>query len=197
MMLYGIKKEKSRYREECLQKRRCIPKETKAEYERKICEHIINSISYKYYDTLLLYAALPDEPDLSYLAKKALSDGKRVAYPRCIPGTHDMTFHYVLDPSRLSAGSYGIAEPSSDLPLFDPEGQSCSVCFIPAVAADKNGYRIGYGGGYYDRFLSGFNGTLAAVTFSDFLFDKVPRGQYDIQADFTVTEGGILTVVKN
>ena len=129
MMLYGIKKEKSRYREECLQKRRCMPKEIKAEYEQKICDHIINSISYKYYDTLLLYAALPDEPDLSYLAKKALADGKRVAYPRCIPGTHDMTFYYVSDPAVLSAGSYGIMEPSEHLPVFDKCSLKCHHCY--------------------------------------------------------------------
>ena len=174
-----------------------MPDSKKAEAEHMICEHILNSVSYKYYDTLLLYAALPDEPDLFHLAVSALRDGKRVAFPRCIKENRKMTFHFVENLSGLSRGSYGISEPCADLPVFDPESASCSVCFIPAVAADKNGYRIGYGGGYYDRFLSGFHGTAAVVAFSDFLFDKVPRGQYDIQADFTVTEGGILTVVKN
>lgn len=197
MMLYGIKKEKSSLRCSCLQKRRAIPEELKAEFERKICEHILSSVSYKYYDTILLYAALYDEPDLTYLCKEALSDGKLVAYPRCIPGSREMTFHYVTDPFKLSSGSYGILEPSSDLPVFDTEAPSCSLCLIPAVAADKNGYRVGYGGGYYDRFLSKYKGTAAAVTFSEFLFDCVPHGKYDLQADFTVTEGGILTVVKN
>ena len=196
-MNYGVKQEKSLLREKCLQKRRAMPESKKAEAERRICEHILNSVSYKYYDTLLLYAALPDEPDLSYLAVCALRDGKRVAYPRCIKDSRQMTFHFVESLSELSPGSYGICEPSADLPAFDTEIASCSVCFIPAVAADKNGYRIGYGGGYYDRFLSGFHGTAAVVAFSDFLFDKVPRGQYDKQADFAVTEGGILTVVKN
>ena len=197
MILYGIKKEKSQLREQCLQKRRAIPADVKAEFDRRICENIINSVSYKYYDTLLLYAALYDEPDLSYLSKIAVRDGKRIAYPRCIRGSHEMIFHYVTDPSALSAGSYGIMEPEQDLPAFDSEAPSCSVCFIPAVAADRRGYRIGYGGGYYDRFLTGFHGTLAAVTFSEFLLDNVPHGKFDLQADFTVTEGGILTVVKN
>ena len=108
-----------------------------------------------------------------------------------------MVFHYVKDISELSEGSYGIMEPGEDLPAYDTEAPSCSVCFIPAVAADKHGYRIGYGGGYYDRFLTGFHGTLAAVTFSAFLLDNVPHGKFDLQADFMVTEGGILTVVKN
>lgn len=197
MTLYGIKKEKDQIREKCLQIRRGIPKDIKAGLERKICENIIGSVSYKYYDTLLLYAALYDEPDLSYLAEKALSDGKRVAYPRCIPGSREMRFHYITDLSQLGAGSFGIMEPPEELPVYDTGAPSCSVCFIPAVAADRRGYRVGYGGGYYDRFLSGFNGTLAAVIFSDFLFDHVPHGKFDLQADYTVTEGGILTFVKN
>lgn len=196
-MTSGVKKEKDLIREQCLKKRREMRKEEKAELERRICENVLNSVSYKYYDTLLLYAALYDEPDLSYLAETALKDGKRVAYPRCIKDKKQMTFHFVESLSQLVPGSYGIPEPSDTLPVFDSERPSCSVCFIPAVAADKTGYRVGYGGGYYDRFLSQYHGTAAAVVFSGFLFDKVPRGQYDIQADFTVTEGGILTVVKN
>ena len=197
MISYGIKKEKSELRELCLAKRRAMPKDVRAGLSRRICENIINSVSYKYYDTLLLYAALNDEPDLSYLAERALSDGKRIAYPRCIKAMREMTFHYVTDLSILSSGTYGINEPDGKLELFDTAALSCSVCFIPAIAADKNGFRIGYGGGYYDRFLSEYNGTAAAVTFSDFLLDTVPHGKYDLQADFTVTEGGILTFVKN
>ena len=196
-MIYGVKKEKSLLRAECLQKRRQIPEDLRAELQRKICESILNSVSYKYYDTLLLYSAVNGEPDLSYLAVRALRDGKRVAYPRCIKDSRLMTFHFIEDPSQLVPGAYGISEPTGDLPAFDPEQPSCSVCFIPAIAADKSGYRVGYGGGYYDRFLSAYHGTAAAVTYACFLFDKVPRGQYDIQTDFTVTEGGILTVVKN
>ena len=196
-MYYGVKKEKDLLRSKCLEERRGIPKEQKAELEYKICEHIINSASYKYYDTLLLYAALYDEADLSLLAKTAITDGKRVAFPRCIPESNTMLFHYVEDTSQLITGSFGIAEPPEELPVYKPGNASCSVCFIPAVAADKDGYRVGYGGGYYDRFLSDYSGTSAAVIFSRFLFERVPRGVYDVRTDLIVTEGGFLTVVKN
>lgn len=196
-MPYDLKIAKSSVRVEYLKKRRAVPKDKKAEFEKKICENIINSASYKYYDTLLLYAALEDEPDLSYLAETAIKDGKRIAYPRCIPESRNMTFRYVTDLSELSVSTYGIKEPGVDAPVFENSDSACCVCFIPAVAVDKHGYRIGYGGGYYDRFLSGFKGTLAAVTFSLLITEKVPHGKYDLKADFTVTEGGILTVVKN
>ena len=189
-----LKKLKSELRSEYLKKRRQIPAELKQKYDEALCEVITSSVSYKYYDTLLLFAALPDEPDLSAVAKKALSDGKRVAYPRCVAGERRMIFRYVTDPGQLCRGSYGIFEPDETLPAFDTEAPSCSVCFIPAVVTDKNGYRIGYGGGYYDRFLSSFNGAAATVVYSDFIISSVPHGRYDAASDMIITEGGIKTI---
>ena len=192
-----IKAEKAELRQQYLKIRRAIPKETKAEYDSLLCRSIINSASYKYYDTILLYAAREDEPDLSALAEKALSDGKRVAYPRCVPGERAMNFHFIGSTDQLTPGSFGIYEPSDMLPVFDPASPCCSVCFIPAVLVDRSGYRIGYGGGYYDRFLSGFHGSLAAVAFSQFVINSVPHGIFDLKADVIITEGGITAVVKN
>ena len=192
-----LKQQKSDLRQAYLQKRRLITEEQKRINDKKLCAAIVNSVSYKYYDTLLFYAAKPDEPDLSEAAKKALSDGKRVAYPRCVPGERRMVFHYITGLEQLKSGSYGIMEPDETNPVFDPGATSCSVCFIPAVITDKNGYRIGYGGGYYDRFLSAYGGASATVVYSDFIVKSVPHGKYDAAADMIITEGGITRIVKN
>ena len=71
------------------------------------------------------------------------------------------------------------------------------VIIVPALSVDRNGNRLGYGGGYYDRFLSGFHGSLAAVAFSQFVINSVPHGIFDLKADVIITEGGITAVVKN
>ena len=191
-----LKKLKGDLRSEYLQKRRQIKAKLKQEYDKKLCDVITNSVSYKYYDTLLLFAALPDEPDLSAVALKALSDGKRVAYPRCVKGERKMIFRYVTDLKQLCRGSFGISEPDEALPAFDTDAVSCSVCFIPAVITDGFGYRIGYGGGYYDRFLSRYNGATATVVYSDFIVSSVPHGKYDVASDMIITEGGIIRIVK-
>ena len=193
--MYDIKRYKSELREEYLNKRRAIPADLKRELDKKICANILNSVSYKYYDTVLLFAALPDEPDLSAVAVKALADGKRVAYPRCIPGSRDMRFHYITGLSQLIRGSYNISEPDEAYPVFDTDSPSCSLCCVPAVAVDGQGYRVGYGGGYYDRFLSVYNGASAAVVYSDFIIQSVPHGKYDKKADMIITEGGIIRIV--
>ena len=194
--MYDLKLEKSNLRKKSLEIRRAIPRGEKEALDRRICLNIAGSASYKYYDTILLYAALPDEPDLSELAVRALSDGKRIAYPRCIPGGRLMEFRCVSSLAELTPGRFGINEPSEDAPAFDPSVSSCSLCLVPAVSADKNGYRIGYGGGYYDRFLSSYSGTVCTVVYSALLTTSVPHGKYDLRADVIVTEGGINAVVK-
>ena len=64
---------------------------------------------------------------------------------------------------------------------------------IPAVAWDKKGFRLGSGGGYYDRFLSGFAGAKAGLAYEEDILDSLPRGRYDIRSDFIVTEKGVRT----
>ena len=195
--MYGLKIEKSAIRETYLEKRNRIPQEEKRALEEALCVHFLQSASYKYYDTLLLYSPMPGEINVTGIAEKALSDGKRVAYPRCIPGTRLMNFHFVASTDLFSRGSYGISEPPADAPVYDVNGKGCAVCLIPAIVFDKYGYRIGYGGGYYDRFLSRFTGTLAGVAFSDFIVDRLPHGRFDLRADTIFTEGGAVPVEKD
>ena len=83
-----------------------------------------------------------------------------------------------------------IPEPPSDLPTFEPKGHC--VCIVPGLAFDKNGYRIGYGKGYYDRFLKDFNGTKIGLCRCDFLKDALPVNEFDHKVDMIITEKGII-----
>ena len=66
-----------------------------------------------------------------------------------------------------------------------------SSAFIPGIVYDKKGYRIGYGGGYYDRYLSSFKGTKVGVAYTDFIANSVPHGRFDLAVDVLITERGI------
>lgn len=195
--MYGLKNAKTAIRETYLQKRRDMPADEKRMKEELLCQYFLRSASYRYYDTLLLYSPKPEEIDITPIAVKALSDGKRVAYPRCIHGTRLMDFHFVSDTDLNEKNCFGIKEPPADSPKYDPECPGCAVCLIPAIVFDRHGYRIGYGGGYYDRFLSRFTGTMAGVIFSDFITDSLPHGKFDLCADTIFTEGGAVPVEKN
>jgi 5-formyltetrahydrofolate cyclo-ligase len=84
-------------------------------------------------------------------------------------------------------------EPDAALPAFTPETAESQnvVCIVPAVVFDKKGFRIGYGGGYYDRYLAGFRGTKIGFAYRDFIVNSVPHGRFDLTVDVMITERGL------
>lgn len=189
--MYEIKRQKNEIREKYKPLRAALDREAKARMDEKICANFLSLATYRYASVLLLYAPKRDEINILPIAEQALRDGKKIVFPRCLADSHEMTYHYVNDLSELTPGTYGIPEPSEDSPLFEKESGMPAVCLIPALVYDKAGYRLGYGKGYYDRYLSDFNGAKAGIIYSDFILDEIPRGRFDLAVDFLVTEKGI------
>lgn len=195
--MYEIRNIKNRIRAEYRAARRAIPAAKRAEADEALCRFFLNSASYRYYDTLLLYCATPEEADLSGIARQALADGKRVAYPRCEPKTRKMCYYRVASLDELVRGSFGLREPPETAEKITPEEADRCVCLIPAVVFDRRGYRVGYGMGYYDRFLSVFRCARVGVAYSEFILKSVPHGKFDVRADVLLTQGGFVSVEKN
>ena len=86
----------------------------------------------------------------------------------------------------------GIYEPREGLEEYVPSQQS--ICIVPAVVFDKEGYRIGYGKGFYDRFLSNFTGVKVGLVYSNMILPKVPRGRFDKHVDIIISERGVVAV---
>jgi 5-formyltetrahydrofolate cyclo-ligase len=191
--MYEIRKHKTEIREYYLEKRHTLDNDLRAQNNEKICRNMISSATYRYADVLLMYYPKPDEIDIRPIAEAALAAGKRVAFPRCNPEDHTMIFYYVNSLDELTPGSYNIMEPSDELPAFDvSEAENCNVaCVVPAVVFDKKGFRIGYGGGYYDRYLAGFRGTKLGLVYRDFIVNSVPHGRFDLTVDVMITERGL------
>ena len=191
--MYEIRKHKTEIREYYLEKRRTLDNDLRAQNNEKICHNMISSATYRYADVLLMYYPKPDEIDIRPIAEAALAAGKKVAFPRCNPEDHTMIFYYVSSLDELTPGSYNIMEPSDELPAFDvSEAETCNVaCIVPAVVFDKKGFRIGYGGGYYDRYLAGFRGTKLGLVYRDFIVNSVPHGRFDLTVDVMITERGL------
>lgn len=189
--MYEIRRRKNEIREKYRAKRLAIDPESKAKMDFKICETFLASATYRYAAVLLLYSPKSDEVNVLPIAEKAFADGKKVAFPRCVPGTHDMNFHFVENLSVLERGSYGLLEPAENLPIYDRTSPEPAACVVPALVYDKKGYRLGYGKGYYDRYLGTFTGSKVGLIYNSFIIDEVPRGRFDLSADFIVTERGI------
>ncbi len=189
----NLKDEKKRLREELLSLRMKISDDERAKAEKAIVSKLLSLASYRFAETVLLYYPIKGEISLLPLAEAALKSGKKVAFPLCDGENSTMTYHTVSSLSELKSGTYGIPEPNGNLPTYVPSPEKHDLLIIPAVCFDKNGYRVGYGKGYYDRYLTSFGGTSVGVTFDKLLVDSVPRGRYDRRAAIVVTEKGVFT----
>ena len=139
------------------------------------------------------YYPLKNEVDIRPALEKLLKkEGRRVYLPRCVKGSQGLMDYYEISSlSDLEEGSFGVMEPKAECRIEKDFSQN-TVCIVPAIAYDKEGHRIGYGKGYYDRFLRGFKGTKIGVVFSELVFDCLPRGKYDNAVDIIITEKGVV-----
>lgn len=189
----GLKFEKNQIREEVLNKRLNIPSDLRENADRRMCDRLFSLASFRFAETVLLYFPIKCEPDVLKAVDRIISAGKRIAFPKCYPETSFMQYKYVNSVSELCEGTYGIMEPDEKAENYEPSEFKHDICIVPAVCFDKHGYRIGYGKGYYDRFLSKFGGTSIGFTMNTLLFDVLPKGKYDKSVDLIVTEKGVIT----
>jgi len=189
--MYYLKQEKDKIRSVYLEKRALLPSEFTEKASLSVCRRIATLISYRYSDTVLLYCPIESELNILPLFDIAKADKKRIAFPKCRKQTRTMKYYYVNELSELTSGAFGIREPSDTEEEFDNRNSDRAICIIPALVYDKYGYRLGYGGGYYDRFLQSFRGTKIGTGFSDFILDKIPHSRYDAKCDVLVTEKGV------
>lgn len=192
-----IKKEKDDIRKKYIEIRNSIDSEKKARRDAKICRSAISLASYRFAECVLMYAPTGSEADIMPIAEDALQKGKRVAFPRCNTENHTMKYHFISSLDELVPDSYGIREPSEDLPVYDPESDVPAICFVPGLVYDRQGCRLGYGKGFYDRYLSAFKGNIVGVIYSDFIIPRVPRGRFDVMINILLTEKGVTVTGEN
>lgn len=195
MQVFELREEKIKIREKYKKLRRDINGEDKKEFDRRICERFLSCVSYRYCDTVLMYSPIRDEINVDAIAEAAFRDGKKVAYPRCVPGTNKMNFYFVKSLDELQKGSYGIPEPPETNEKYNKKDAGSAVCLVPAVVYDKSGYRLGYGKGYYDRYLGNFSGSVIGIIYKELITDSLPKGKFDVRANALITEEGVCSVV--
>ncbi len=196
MLSEKIRQQKKELRVALKAKRKQIAADIKKQLDEDICNNILNSVSYKYADVVLMFYPAEYEIDVLRVFEKALQDGKRVAFPKCV-SKGVMKFYFVSTKKDLIKGSYGILEPKDTREQYSPDVAVHPLCIVPCLCAFIDGKRLGYGGGYYDRFLSCFEGISMCVQYEDFLFEQIPFDKrYDKKADIIVTEKAVYVVGK-
>ena len=179
---------KKELRSELLQRRRSMDKNTRQKSDSMIYNNIVRLPQIRTAENFLCYISTDIEVDTRQLVTALISDKKKVYAPRC--KGKEMRFFRIADLSELKAGAFGIPEPTGG---EEPDNFSASLCIVPALSFDENGYRLGYGGGYYDRFLREYDGISVGICYDDFL-GEVPREEHDLPVDILVTETKILNL---
>ncbi|MBR3900894.1 MAG: 5-formyltetrahydrofolate cyclo-ligase [Ruminococcus sp.] len=138
-------------------------------------------------DTVLIFASHRSEPSTWEFAQYLLDKGISIAYPKC-GDDGVMTFFKVKTLDKLHIGKYGIPEPEGSI-MDIPQITDKTVCIVPGLAFTVDGRRIGYGGGYYDRFLSKYPSIMTiAPIYEKCIAEDIPTLEHDIKVKAIVTE---------
>ena len=185
----NTKDEKKALRAKYRAEREKLTPEERAPMDARLCEVIAACASDRYAEVSLGYVPFGFEVNITPLLQRVLDDGKRLALPRTY-GRGEMTFRFVSSLDALTPGTYGIPEPPEDCPAY--QGSPATLCLVPGIVYDRNGRRIGYGGGYYDRFLRAYPVTALGVIYRQFVLPTLPLGRYDHAVSALATDRGIL-----
>ncbi len=161
----------------------------KEEKSLEICNIFLNSDTYKNADIVLCYSSVNDEVNTDLIIKKSLKDGKITALPRCINNNGVMKYFVINSVSDVKKGMFGISEP--DINCKELIDFNNSVCIVPALSFDKHGYRLGYGKGFYDRFLENYSFISVGLCYNDLIVSNLPKNEFDRKVDAVISENGI------
>lgn len=185
----SIKEEKAALRGEIKRRVAALSKEEIKRQSASACKLAAGLIAFKNARTILSYRALPGECDPAELVKAAASMGKNVAYPVC-SGDGGLELYIPSDGSCFVRGAYGITEPDrerSERITID----RIELIIVPGLAFGRDLYRLGRGGGYYDRLLGGASAFRLGLALKEQITERVPRENWDAKMDAVACEFGI------
>jgi 5-formyltetrahydrofolate cyclo-ligase len=165
--------------------RKSIPQDKKHKADIEIISRFLMTKEYSDAELVLCYVSQKDEIDTTTLIYSALANGKKVGVPKCCGDMID--FYYIDSLDDLVVGSYGILE---------PDVKKCkrinnftnSVLVAPGLGFSPDGNRIGYGKGYYDRFLANYKGTVVGLSYYNLVKLNIPTEETDCKINILITE---------
>ncbi|MBD3615815.1 MAG: 5-formyltetrahydrofolate cyclo-ligase [Gracilimonas sp.] len=183
----SVQEEKQKLRDKVLAKRQQLSEQQWLNKSNQIIQSLVDSDVYKKSGVIHTYVSMNERREVctDNLLIHLFDDKKRVVVP--ITNFSDNTLsHSEIDAeNELVANNWGVREPKTINPV---EISEIDLIIVPMAAADKDGNRLGYGRGFYDRFLDMTEATKIGLTFDKFLFDKVPVEEFDVKLDVIITE---------
>ncbi|SCG83897.1 5-formyltetrahydrofolate cyclo-ligase [Proteiniborus sp. DW1] len=190
--------DKRALRSEILSKRKALSKEEVNKKSSAISNLLFSTEQYKKSKYIMCYIDFRNEVRTEEIIRMALNEDKNIIIPISIVETKQLVLSQLLDYDKeLESGTYGILEPKKEF-IREVNPELIDLVLMPGVAFDRRGYRIGYGGGYYDRFLTRIVDSVPkiALAFDLQLVPHVRKGRYDIPVDYIITEKEIIKASK-
>ena len=185
--------EKQRLREERLAAREALSEKERSVLDDRITQKLLVTCEYAEATSVLTYGSVLSEVSTRMFIEYALRDGKTVAVPRCLPG-HCLEFVAIASLEQLVAAPFNLLEPVKELPAVTEDQKNNSICIVPALLVDTKGDRLGYGAGFYDRFLSTYPGKKICLAYQQNLSrTMLPHTALDVAVDMVITESEVLT----
>lgn len=189
--IIDIRPIKKQLRADCKKSRKELDKKRKELLDKKINAKLLNLWATREAKTVLVYISTEIEVDTRPFINELFSRGKRVGAPRCENLDGDMSFYTIRSYEDLESGSFSLLEPNTQKCERLTDFENC-ICLVPAFMFDKNGYRLGYGKGFYDRFLADFHGITIGVCYDFEITDSLYHGKFDRAVDMIVTDKQII-----
>ena len=165
--------------------RALIPKDKARAKSLELTKTITGSEAYRRSESVMTYVSFGSEVQTQALMEQVLTDKKKLFVPICDVDLKVMFPVEIGSFDQLEIGSYGILEPKKELlesgVLKIGDKTDIDLAIVPVLGFDKHGGRLGYGGGYYDRFLEGYTGVSVGIAFSECLVESVPAEKHDIK----------------
>lgn len=171
------------------ERRKALTESYEAASSKQILDYVCSLPEYQKAECVYGYIDYNHEVRTWDIMEQAMKDGKRVAAPLVADDKITMDFFYITSRDDLEPGYFGIMEPKKNLPIADEKD---AFFLMPGVAFDRTHHRVGYGGGFYDRYLER-NPELftVAVAYEIQMFDEVPFEEFDRKPEVIITEKGI------
>jgi 5-formyltetrahydrofolate cyclo-ligase len=179
---------KNDIRHSILKKRSNLCQDQILKLSHEICNNIINWTFYKEANTIMIYYSFRNEVITDKIIHHALNTGKQVVLPKSIKEGRRIIPYKISSLDQLERGNYGVMEPPTD---DIAEKNEIDIVFVPGVAFDNYGFRVGYGAGYYDRFLKEYKGIKAGICFNLQIVENASPDEHDIPMEYLISEKGI------
>ena len=188
------KNNKSELRKIARAKRDGFSNEFVLQASMRACKILAQTREFANADTLLFYYPIKNELSPLPLIQEAKKMGKQIAFPVCNTSSNTLEFKCVNETDELLPSIFGLLEPKDNNKTATITKNT--LCIVPALLFSKNGQRLGYGKGYYDRFLQDFKGISIGFSYDKLLVDEIPSCEHDIPLDMIITESEVLYIAE-